>query len=365
MDKNCYAVIMAGGRGERFWPRSRSNRPKQFLQLLGKSTMIEETVRRLFPVCPPERVLVITNAEYVGIVRTLLPDLPPENIVGEPVGRDTGPCAALAAALVSARGGDQAIMMLLPADHVIRRTQDLAGVLEDAAALARKQPEWLFTIGIRPTAPATGYGYIQCGEELPESAGKTRFRRSLGFREKPDRETAERFLSSGDFRWNSGMFLWQVGALRGEFRRNAPELETLCARIGESIADGSFEQKLPGLFQAQPKISIDYAVMEHARFIAVAESRFDWDDVGSWTSLRNHFEADADGNVSSGLFAAVDSRNLIVSGSSDHLVAAIGVDDLVIVRTDDVTLVCPVHQAQRIKELLKAIGQRPELCRFL
>ena len=356
---------MAGGRGERFWPRSRSSHPKQFLQLLGKSTMIEETVRRLFPVCPPERILVLTNAEYVDIVRTLLPDLPVGNIVGEPVGRDTGPCAALAAALVGSRGGDGAVMMMLPADHVIKHTRELSAVLEDAAELARKHAEWLFTIGISPTSPATGYGYILCGEALEEASNGTRFFRSLGFREKPDRETAERFLASGDYRWNSGIFLWQVGALRAEFRRQAPGLERFCTQIGETIAAGTFEQELPELFRNQPKISIDYAVMEHARFIAVAESRFDWDDVGSWTSLRNHFATDADGNVADGLFAAVDSRNLVVSGSPDHLIAAIGVDNLVIVQTRDVTLVCAANQAQRIKELLKAVGLRPELRHFL
>ena len=154
-------------------------------------------------------------------------------------------------------------------------------------------------------------------------------------------------------------------ALRAEFRRQAPGLERFCTQIGETIAAGTFEQELPELFRNQPKISIDYAVMEHARFIAVAESRFDWDDVGSWTSLRNHFATDADGNVADGLFAAVDSRNLVVSGSPDHLIAAIGVDNLVIVQTRDVTLVCAANQAQRIKELLKAVGLRPELRHFL
>ena len=157
----------------------------------------------------------------------------------------------------------------------------------------------------------------------------------------------------------------QVGALRAEFRRQAPGLERFCTQIGETIAAGTFEQELPELFRNQPKISIDYAVMEHARFIAVAESRFDWDDVGSWTSLRNHFATDADGNVADGLFAAVDSRNLVISGSPDHLIAAIGVDNLVIVQTRDVTLVCAANQAQRIKELLKAVGLRPELRHFL
>ena len=189
----CEAFKSNRRRSKLFFTRSLSNTPAE-LQVLNCGSNNKNSASHSF-------------AEYVDIVRTLLPDLPEGNIVGEPVGRDTGPCAALAAALVGSRGGDGAVMMMLPADHVIKHTRELSAVLEDAAELARKHAEWLFTIGIPPTSPATGYGYIQCGEALEEASNGTRFFRSLGFREKPDRETAERFLASGDYRWNSGIFL--------------------------------------------------------------------------------------------------------------------------------------------------------------
>lgn len=364
MSQNVYAVIMAGGKGERFWPQSRSGRPKQFLRLLGDATMIELTVERLRMLLPADHILVVTNREYAEAVREFLPFLPPENVIGEPVARDTAACAALAAGVVKARGGDDAVMILLPADHLIRRTHDLASVLSDLTEFVADHPDWICTIGVRPTEPATAYGYIRCGEEL-EQAGKTPLFRSLGFREKPDAATAEMFLNDGSYRWNCGMFLFQVRALEREMRRQCPELAEMLDEVGGFIRSGTLEEQLPALFGRQKKISIDYAVMEKAEFVAVAECRFDWDDIGSWTALRNHLAPDGCGNVATGLFAGLDSHNLIVSGQPDHLVAAIGVDNLVIVATPDATLVCRVDQAQRIKELLSSFGLRPELRPFL
>lgn len=358
-----YAVIMAGGRGERFWPQSRSCRPKQFLQLLGEGTMIEQTVERLKPLLPAEHILVLTNCEYVDTVRMLLPSLPGENIIGEPAARDTAPCAALAAGIVKARGGEDAVMILLPADHVIERANDLVSVLADITDFLERRPEWICTIGVRPTEPATAYGYIRCGELL-EQAGETRLCRSLGFREKPDFATAEEFLKAGNYRWNCGMFLFRIKAFELELKRQCPELADMLGQICELSRSGKLAEVLPELFCRQEKLSIDYAVMEKAEHMAVAECRFDWDDIGSWTALRNHLTADSDGNVATGLFAEIDSHNLIVSGRPDHLIAAIGVDDLVIVSTSDATLVCHAGQAQRIKELLSSFGLRPELHPF-
>lgn len=359
-----YAVVMAGGRGERFWPKSRNARPKQLLKLTGNLTMIEETVSRLREVTDAERILVITNREYVDTIRTLLPELPAGNVVGEPAGRDTGPCAALAAALVRERGGDDAVMMLLPADHAIRRRRELAEVLRDAAALAEERPGCLVTIGVPPAGPETAYGYIHCGEELG-TRGLTRFFRSLGFKEKPDRARAEAFVKAGCYRWNSGMFIWQVRSLAEAFRRHAPELGELFEDLCALIRAGNFESGLAERFLRAGKISIDYAVMEKAEDVAVAECRFDWDDVGSWTALRNHLPVDGDGNAVEGLFAGIDTRNLTVMGPADHLIAAIGVEDLVIVNTGDVTLVCRASEAQRIRELLKLAEAWPELKRYL
>jgi len=364
MSCNAYAVIMAGGKGERFWPQSRSSRPKQLLRLLGDATMIELTVERLRTMLPVDHILIITNRDYVDAVRKLMPFLPPENVVGEPIARDTAPCAALAAGIVKARGGENAVMSLLPADHLIERTRDLVSVLSDLGGFVAENPDWICTIGVKPTEPATAYGYIRCGEEL-ESAGETRLFRSLGFREKPDAATAEQFLADGSYRWNCGMFLFQVSALEREMRRQCPELAKMLDEVCGLVRSGTLEEQLPALFGRQTKISIDYAVMEKADFMAVAECRFDWDDIGSWTALRNHLTPDSCGNVATGLFAGLDSHNLIVSGQPDHLVAAIGVDNLVIVTTPDATLVCRIDQAQRIKELLKSFGLRPELRPFL
>ncbi|MDR0932346.1 MAG: NTP transferase domain-containing protein [Victivallales bacterium] len=364
MLKNVYAVVMAGGKGERFWPQSRIARPKQFLNLLGDITMIELTLDRLRPFLPVENILVITNQEYTEALRKLLPFLPAENVIGEPCMRDTAPCAALGAGIIRARGGDDAVMILLPADHLIERTCDFGSLLVDVATCACENPRWIYTIGVVPTEPATWYGYIRCGEEI-KSAGETRLFKSLGFREKPDSATAETFLADGHYRWNCGIFLFQIQALQTEFKRQCPELSEMLEKTCEFEQSGELTGKLPDLYARQKKLSIDYAVMENALHVAVAECRFDWDDIGSWTALRNHLTSDDNGNVATGLFVGLDSRNLIVSGKSDHLVAAIGVEDLVIVETPDVTLICRTEQAQRIKELLATFNLRPELRQFL
>lgn len=255
-------------------------------------------------------------------------------------------------------------MLLLPADHAIRRRRELTEVLRDAATLAAERPGCLVTIGVPPTGPETAYGYIHCGEELGVR-GLTRFYHSLGFREKPDPERARAFVAAGCYRWNSGMFIWQVRSLREAFRRYAPEQGELFDDVRTLIREGRLENGLAERFLRSDRISIDYAVMEKAEDVAVAECRFDWDDVGSWTALRNHLPVDGDGNVAEGLFAGIDARNLTVMGSADHLIAAIGVEDLVIVNTGDVTLVCRASEAQRIKELLKLADTRPELRKFL
>ena len=273
-------------------------------------------------------------------------------------------CAALAAALVKERGGGDAVMLLLPADHAIHRRRELAEVLRDAATMATERPGCLVTVGVPPTGPETAYGYIHCGEESGR-IGLTRFYRGLGFKEKPDLERARAFVEAGCYRWNSGMFIWQVNSLEEAFRRHAPELKELFDDLCTLLREGKFATELAERFRRARRISIDYAVMEKAEDVAVADCRFDWDDVGSWTALRHHLSVNEEGNAVEGLFAGIDARNLTVMGSADHLIAAIGVEDLVIVNTDDVTLVCRASEAQRIKELLKLADTRPELRKFL
>jgi mannose-1-phosphate guanylyltransferase len=358
-----YAVVMAGGKGERFWPMSRASRPKQLLSLLGGRTLLGETVVRLGGVIPAERILVVTRAADVPAIQELLPELPPGNIVGEPVGRDTAPCVALAAGLVAARAGDdQAVMVLLPADHVIHDADALCRSLADCATMAAAGH--LVTIGIPPTGPDTAYGYLHCGDPVP-GVGQTRFFRSLGFREKPDADTAQALLATGAYRWNSGMFAWTVAAIHAEFARQAPSLADAVCEFRAAALAGTLGEVLATRYPELPKVSIDYAVMEHARDVVVAEAAFDWDDVGIWTALRNHFPADADGNVALGRHVGVDTQNCLVVGRDDHLVATVGVQDLVVVHTPDATLVCDARSGQRLKALLAAIAARPELARHL
>lgn len=361
--KDFYAIVMAGGKGERFWPQSRVSHPKQLLRLIGNLTLIEQTVERLMPLVPQENILVITNEDYVEPMRKLLDTLPPENIIGEPVGRDTAPCVALAAGIIKARSdNDNAVMVTLPSDHIIRDTDSLVQVLSDCAEPARDGQ--IVTIGITPTCANTGYGYIHCGEKL-DYPTDTKFCKSLGFREKPNLETAEQLLADGCYKWNSGMFVWSVKAIRDAFKEYAPNLEDLACELEQAERDGKLFEVLPVAYQNCQKISIDYAVMEKVDKVAVAECSFDWDDVGSWTALRNQIRPDENNNVVRGMFEGIDASDNIVVSDSNHLIAAIDVKDMIIIHTDDATLVCNAKSAQRIKELVHQIGANPDLSRFI
>jgi len=363
-NNNFYAVVMAGGKGERFWPQSRVNHPKQLLRLIGNLTLLEQTVERLKPLVPAENILIITNKDYVAPMQSLLTNLPAENIIGEPVGRDTAPCVALAAGIVRAKAeNDDAIMFLLPADHVIRNVQAMRDELEDCAKLAGGKDS-IVTIGVNPTSASTGYGYIKCGEQLSDGTN-TKFFKSLGFKEKPNIETAEKFVRDGNYKWNSGMFVWSVKTIMDAFKQHAPHLEAMAKRFTEASLQNNIECAMADEYKKCDKISIDYAVMEKVEDVIIAECSFDWDDVGSWTALRNQVRPDEKNNVVRGLFEGIDSANNIVVSDSKHLIAAIDVEDLIIVHTDDATLVCNAKSAQRIKELVHTLGLNPELSKFI
>ncbi|MCK4981654.1 MAG: mannose-1-phosphate guanylyltransferase [Victivallaceae bacterium] len=355
---------MAGGKGERFWPQSRANHPKQLLRLIGNLTLLEQTVERLKPLVPSENILIITNQDYVAPMQSLLTNLPSENIIGEPIGRDTAPCVALAAGIVRAKAeNDDAIMFLLPADHVIRNVQAMRGELEDCAKLAGDKNS-IVTIGVNPASASTGYGYIKCGEQLSNGTN-TKFFKSLGFKEKPNIETAGKFISGGNYKWNSGMFIWSIRTIMDAFKQHAPHLEAMAKRFTEASLQNNIERAMADEYKKCDKISIDYAVMEKVEDVIVAECSFDWDDVGSWTSLRNQVRPDEKNNVVRGLFENIDSANNIVVSDAKHLIAAIDVEDLIVVHTDDATLVCNAKSAQRIKELVHNLGLNPELLKFL
>lgn len=361
MPCSAFAVIMAGGKGTRFWPESREARPKQFLPLLSDDTMIGQTIQRLSGLFAPENIVIVTNRCHVDLLRSMFPAIPPENILGEPEGRNTAPCMAMAYAHiknVTEQMTEQVtdpVLAFFPADHAIEGTpsfcETLRACVERAAA-----PDTIVTIGITPQSPHTGYGYI----ELAEPAGKG-FHRSAGFREKPDAITAQRYLEAGKFRWNAGMFFLSAATLHNSFQKYAPELAVFSEELRKRMKEN---RNFDDLYHTAPKISIDYAVMEHAAEILVADAPFTWDDVGSWTSLRNRIEPDENGNRVRGKFAGLDVKDCIVinrcNSGKEHLVAAIGVTDLVVIHTDDATLICPAKDAQRITELVNRMNDNPD-----
>lgn len=353
MSSSIYALILAGGSGERFWPLSRRARPKQLLRLLSKKALLEETVARLENLIPHERILVLTNVEQEAAVRRLLATFPKENIIAEPAKRDTAAAVALGTGWVAARD-HAATMVVLPADHVISNLGAFQETLTLAAQAAEEMGE-LVTIGIKPTWACPGYGYIELGKpvHLRNRQGWHAIHRVLRFREKPNADLAESFLRKGNFRWNAGMFVWSVPTVLSEFNRHAPELADF---ISQLRAPGKFEKVLSERFSKLPRISFDYAIMEKADRVLVVEASFDWDDIGSWRAVARYFENDEHGNAANCAITAVDSSNNIVFDQGGTRIALLGVHNLIVVRTGDAVLVCHRHQAERIKNL---IGKLP------
>lgn len=358
------AVVMAGGRGERFWPLSRSGRPKQFLRLAGTRTMLQDTIERLAPLVPPDRTLVVTGEPLAAAVRKQVPALPPDNVIIEPMGKDTAPCIGLATLVVMHRFGPDTPMVVLPADHLIREAEGFRRTLALAVTVAERLAG-LVTIGISPSRPETGYGYIEYGDPLddPLTDPEGRCCRVVKFTEKPDRKTALRFLDSGRYLWNSGMFAWKPTAIWEALRRFLPPLHAGLERLN-SCPDGLADRaRLREEFAAFPRISIDYGVMEKADNVYVVRGDFGWDDVGTWGALARIFPADEQGNVVRvngevpvvpGRVALRGTRGCIIH-SSGRLVAAVGVQDLIVVETDDAVLICHREKEQEVKELLAGL----------
>jgi mannose-1-phosphate guanylyltransferase len=360
-----HAVIMAGGSGTRLWPLSRAERPKQLLDVVaddsaetGAHSLLVEAFDRLRAVLPADRIWVCTAARYGQQVRAALPDLAPDRLILEPVARDTANAVGLAAALVADADPD-AELAVLSADHVIRPVERFAATLTTAYDALAVRPDSLVTLGIRPTSPATGYGYVQRGAptEVPGVA------EAAAFREKPDRETAESYLTSGEYLWNSGMFVWRARTVLDALAEHLPESAEGLRRIVAAPAGAGRDAVLAEIFPTLPKISVDYAVLEPAAAepgrVLVADLDVDWLDVGSWPALAHTLDTDAAGNAVRGLAVVVDgSGNIVFSDDPDHLVALVGVRDSVVVHTADVTMVCPVSDAERVKQLLAAVDER-------
>ena len=340
-----WAVIMAGGYGERFWPMSRRKRPKQLLPIVGNRTMIQQTVDRLRPVIADAHMVVVTNREQAALVRKQLPRL--KHVIAEPMGRNTAPCIALATAMI-ARLDPNAVIVVVPADSWVGDAGKYRRVVRESLALAAKQ-DVLITIGIQPTSPHTGYGYIKFGRGF--ARGNVKFWEVERFVEKPNSETAQKLYQSGKYRWNAGMFVWSGRSIWQAFEKLQPAMAKSCARLAATKL-----RNFASEYQRLEKISVDYAIMEKAGNVVVANGDFPWDDVGDWPAVGRHYEKDKAGNVARGDFVGFDATDCVVVGDKKHLVAAVGVRDLVIVHTPDATLVCHKNESQKVRELVKKLA---------
>jgi len=350
-----WTVILAGGSGTRFWPKSRAARPKQFLAFGGTRSLLEETFARTRLVAPAERTLVITAAAHAKGAAALLPELPAANLVGEPAARDTAAAVGLAATLVAARKRD-AMLLVCPADHRIEPPERFAVAARAAEELIAERPGRLVVFGIAAAEPATGYGWVERGAPLGARSGLDCFDVAR-FHEKPGLEQARAYVASGRFSWNAGIFAFRADALLAELARQQPELSRGLAEIGAAAGTPRFADAMKRLFPGLPKLPIDKAVMEHAAERAVVVPDYSWDDVGSFPALARARAADADGNVALGELLALESRGNVVD-AGDGLVALLGVDDLVVVHTADVTLVCRKERSEEVKRLLEQLRQR-------
>ncbi len=353
--ENTYALILAGGSGTRFWPLSRDSRPKQLLDLFGTGTLLEQAILRLEGLVPLENILILTNSKQFDAVRENASMLPPENIFAEPAKRDTAPAVALGIGLVAARNPN-AVMMVLPADQMIRDTAAFREVMEDALKTA-EHSDGLVTIGIQPTWPCPSYGYIERGDPAEISGFSCTHapHEVKRFREKPSPEVAEQFLRDGGFTWNAGMFVWSLPVVTAQLGKHAPELATF---IEELSATADLLETVATKFPHLPARSIDYALMENADRVLNIEATFDWDDVGSWVSVAKYFQTYGEGNHANEEITELGSKeNIVFNARPGSRISLLGVSDLIVVQTEDSLLVANRHQADAIKNLSPLLPQ--------
>ncbi len=348
------ALIMAGGKGERFWPKSRTNLPKQFLSLTNDGkTMIQLTVERILPLVDMEDIYIATNEAYKQLVRTQLPSLPEENILCEPVGRNTAPCIGLGAVHIHHKY-DDAVMIVLPSDHLIKNTSMFTDTLAQACEIAQEK-ENLVTLGITPNYPETGYGYIKADKNnVKDHAFKVEC-----FVEKPNLELAKQYVGSGDYYWNSGMFIWKISTILSNIEKFLKETYDGLETIGSAIGTPSQEDVLKQVFPTLPSESIDYGVMEKASDIYILPGNFGWDDVGSWLAIERIKGCDNDHNTITGNVVLLDTTNCTIE-ASDKLIAAVGVENLIVVDTEDATLICSKDKTNNIKMILEKLREQKQ-----
>ena len=345
-----YAMIMAGGGGTRLWPRSRGNTPKQLLPLVEDQSMFRVSVERLAPLFPPENIYVVTGRRYIDALRADTPEIPDANFIAEPSARNSGPAAALGLTVIQQRDPD-AVVAILTADHHIAFKDTFRDVLRAAYDIA--QLGQIVTLGISPSFPSTGFGYIRRGDKLGDFGGFKTYH-SRGFAEKPNLETAVQFLQSGEYSWNSGMFIWRAAQGLDEFRRQRPEMSAQFETLAPHVDSDGFEAALDSLWESVENISLDFAVMEGAQNMAVIPVDIGWSDVGAWDALFGVLECDTDGNCYKGSAGApimIDTRNPLVY--ADKLTVTIGVENLIVVDSDDALMICHRDHAQDVKKVVE------------
>lgn len=340
-----FAVVLAGGRGERFWPLSAKTHPKAFLRLVGRDSLLQATVERVRVLFPWTRILVVAGRAHADLVRQQLPELPDANLLLEPFGRDTAAAIGFASLYVE-RLDPEAVMVVVPADHYIPEGQLFAAGLRQALILLELRPTWVVTIGIPPTRPETGYGYLECGETLPDLPGTFLIRRFL---EKPDLKTAEQLARDGGHYWNSGIFFWRSTTIQGLLARHMPEAWAGLCRIREAWG---VEEVLAREFSALRRVSVDHGVLERMDAgLAMVRADFAWDDLGSWDALARVLPVEENGNVIIGEVQCLDTSGSVII-STDQRVAALGVSDMIVVASKDGILVCPKGRSQEVRRLV-------------
>jgi mannose-1-phosphate guanylyltransferase len=360
-----YGMIMAGGSGTRLWPLSRKHQPKQLLPVVRGKSLLQLSYERLLGLVPPERIFVCTKAEYASAIYANLPDLPRENLLGEPEGRDTANAVGFAAAVLQKKDAD-AVMAIVTADHVIEPVDKFQAAIKLAFDVVAEQPNALATFGIVPTHGHTGLGYIHRGEPLALASKRAGAYRVMSFREKPDQATADRYVESGRYYWNSGMFVWRADTVLRELSLHLPDSYRGLMRIADAWGTSQQDAVMGEVYPKLPRISIDYAVMEPASHnkgkaqVVAVEMPVQWLDVGSWPALADTLGVDEHENaVDCRVCVLIDSdNNIIISHDPEHLVATMGLSDMIVVHTKDVTMVCPKREAQRVKEMVSRVKDK-------
>ena len=358
-----YAVIMAGGSGTRFWPFSTQSNPKQFHQLFGRGTMLQNTVERVSGIIPQQQVMVVTNERYKDIVAEQLPKVLSKNIIGEPVAKNTAPCVAIAAALLEHQDPD-AVMVVLPADHHITKPKEFCKILESAVTTAKKGDD-LVTIGIQPHFAEIGFGYIEADLMEPINTADKRGFQVTAFKEKPDQKTADFFLKQGNYFWNSGMFVWRASRVLQEIQEHLPAMYELLQRAKAEFGTKLEAAAINDFYMGCESISIDYGIMEKAASVKVIPGDFGWNDVGSWLAVYELSQKDKDSNAPEALnYCLIDSNNNLIFSKSEKVIALVGVKNMAVVETGKALLICDLHNAQRVKEVVEQLNASKELKSF-